>query len=71
MRVSPAIEWYRLGSRRPQPVAGMKVMLSSGERWRGLRVDLADVTGPGELAEGTLKEHAFVARKCSSPVKDV
>lgn len=61
MRVSPAIEWYRLGSRRPQPVAGMNVILSSGERWRGLRVDLADVTGPGELPEGTLKEHTFVA----------
>jgi len=61
MRLSPAIEWYRLGSRRPEPVTGMKVMLSSGERWRGLRVDLADVTGPGELAEGTLREHAIVA----------
>jgi len=60
MRLSPAIEWYRLGSRRPEPVTGMKVMLSSGERWRGLRVDLADVTGPGELAEGTLREHAIV-----------
>ncbi len=51
MRLSPPIQWYRLGSRRSEPVTGMKVLLSSGERWRGLRVDLADVTGPGELAE--------------------
>ena len=60
MRVSPAIAWQRLGSRRSQPVAGMKVILSSNERWRGLRVDLADVSGPCEVPEGTLREHTLV-----------
>jgi AraC family transcriptional regulator len=61
MHLSPEIEWHRLGSRRSQPVEGMKVILSSGERWRGLRLDLANVSGPGELPEGILKEHALVS----------
>jgi AraC family transcriptional regulator len=61
MRVSPSIEWYRLGSRRVEPVPGMKIVATSAERWRGMRVDLGDVQQPGELPEGILKEASLVA----------
>ena len=60
MQHSPAVEWYRLGSRRPPPVPGRRLLLSSGQRWEAMRVDLIDLTGPSELPENALPEHVLV-----------
>ena len=60
-RGSPAAEWYRLGARRSLPVPGTRLLLSSADRWRGVRVDLLDVTGPIEIPERSLPEHVVAA----------
>ena len=60
MLASAAVEWHRLGSRRRPPVPSERVLLSSGDRWRELRVDLIDLMGPRVIPEVTLPEHLVV-----------
>lgn len=60
-QASPSVEWYGLGSRHSPPVPGRRLMLSSADAWRGLRVDLIDLTGPSEFPERALAEHVLVA----------
>lgn len=59
--VSPGVEWSRLATRPGEPVPGHRVLLSSGDRWDAIRVDLVHVTGPTEIPETTLPNHRLVA----------
>jgi hypothetical protein len=61
LQTSPALEWYQLGSRRPPTVPGRRVLLTSADRWKALRVDLIDLTGPSQVPEKTFSEHVLVA----------
>jgi len=61
MAVSLGVEWSRLATRPREPVPGHRTLLSSGDRWEGLRVDLIHVTGPTEIPETTLADHRLVA----------
>jgi len=65
MQPSAAKEWYQAGSRRPRNAPGVNLIASSGTRWRGVCVDLADAS-PGELPEGSLKAHALVSHTDSA-----
>jgi AraC family transcriptional regulator len=61
LQISPAVEWHRLGSRRPRTVPGRRILLTSADRWKALRVDLIDLTGPSWVPEKTFSEHVLVA----------
>jgi AraC family transcriptional regulator len=61
LETSASLEWYRLGSKRPPPVPGRRILLSSAARWKALRVDLIDLTGPSRVPEKTFDEHVLVA----------
>jgi AraC family transcriptional regulator len=61
LQTSPAREWYQLGSRRPPTVPGRRIVLTSADRWKALRVDLIDLTGPSQVPEKTFSEHVLVA----------
>jgi AraC family transcriptional regulator len=59
--VSPGVEWSRLATRPLEPVPGLRIVLSSGDRWDAIRVDLVHVTGPTEIPETALPDHRLVA----------
>ena len=61
MGLSLGVEWSRLASRPRKPVPGHRTLLSSGDWWEGIRVDLVHVTGPLEIHETTLPDHRLVA----------
>lgn len=54
------IEWVRLGETSTQPIGGSATpppALSSGNLWRGIRLEQADTNAGGELPEGCLISH--------------
>jgi len=61
MLASAAVEWHRLGSRRRPPVPSERVLLSSGDRWKDLTLDLIDLMGPRVIPEVCLSEHLVVS----------
>src|SRR5215468_10418680 len=61
MLASAAVEWHRLGSRRRPPVPSERVLLSSGDRWKDLTLDLIDLMGPRVVPEVCLSEHLVVS----------
>lgn len=61
MGLSLGAEWSRLATRPGKPVPGHRTLLSSGDRWEGIRVDLVHVTGPTEIPETSLADHRLVA----------
>jgi AraC family transcriptional regulator len=61
LQTSPALEWYQLNSRRSPSAPGRRLLLTSADRWKALRVDLIDLTGPSRVPESTFADHVLVA----------
>jgi len=55
------VEWSRLATRAGEPVPGRRILMSSGDRWDSIRVDLVHVTGPSEFPEASVPDHRLVA----------
>jgi AraC family transcriptional regulator len=59
--VAAGVEWSRLATRPGDPIPGRRTLLSSGDRWDAIRVDLVHVTGPTEMPETSVADHRLVA----------
>src|SRR5262249_39115891 len=57
----PGVEWSRLATRPGDPIPGRRTLLSSGDRWDTIRVDLVHVTGPSDFPETSVPDHRLVA----------
>ena len=57
----PGVEWSRLGTSPGDSVPGRRTVLSRGDRWSAIQVDLVHVTGPSDIPESSLPSHRLVA----------